>query len=123
MSNASRGTSNVREFGQRLKDTRHRHSLSQPQLAVILGVSVAALSRWEHGNRNPRAKHFKKISHWQQQVATIGEASRKIEVTEQTDYRWRKEYGGIQLEQAKRLKELEQENSRLKKLVADVSLD
>ncbi len=57
------------------------------------------------------------------QGATIGEASRKIGVTEQTYYRWRKKYGGIRLEQAKRLKELEKENSRLKKLVADVSLD
>ena len=57
------------------------------------------------------------------QGATAGEASRKIGVTEQTYYRWRKEYGGMRLEQAKRLKELEKENSRLKKLVADISLD
>ncbi len=57
------------------------------------------------------------------QGATIGEASRKIGVTEQTYYRWRKEYGGMRLEQAKRLKELEKENSGLKKLVADISLD
>ena len=57
------------------------------------------------------------------QGTTIGEASRKIGVTEQTYYRWRKEYGGMRLEQAKRLKELEKENSRLKKLVADISLD
>ena len=57
------------------------------------------------------------------QGATIGEASRKIGVTEQTYYRWRKEYGGMRLEQAKRLKEIEKENSRLKKLVADISLD
>jgi len=55
--------------------------------------------------------------------ATTGEASRKIGVTEQTYYRWRKEYGGMRLEQAKSLKELEKENSRLKKLVADISLD
>ena len=48
------------------------------------------------------------------QGATIGEASRKIGVTEQTYYRWRKEYGGMRVDQAKRLKELEQENSRLK---------
>ncbi len=54
--------------GQRLKDTRHRCGLSQIQLAVVLGVSVAALSRWEHGNRNPRAKHLEQISHWLQQV-------------------------------------------------------
>ena len=54
---------------------------------------------------------------------SVGEASRKIGVAEQTYYRWRKEYGGMRVEQAKRLKELEKENSRLKKLVADVSLD
>ena len=57
------------------------------------------------------------------QGLTIGEASRKLGVTEQTYYRWRKEYGGMRVEQAKRLKELEKENSRLKKLVADISLD
>jgi len=54
---------------------------------------------------------------------TVGEASRKIGVTEQTYYRWRREYGGMRVEQARRLKELEKENSRLKKLVADLSLD
>ena len=57
------------------------------------------------------------------QGATIGEASRKIGITEQTYYRWRKEYGGLRIEQARKLKSLEKENSRLKKLVADVSLD
>ena len=44
-------------------------------------------------------------------------------ITEQTYYRWRKEYGGLRIEQAKRLKNLEKENARLKKLVADLSLD
>ena len=57
------------------------------------------------------------------QGATVGEASRNIEVTEQTYYRWRKEYGGMRVEQARRLKDLEKENARLKKLVADISLD
>ncbi len=57
------------------------------------------------------------------QGATAAEASRKVGITEQTYYRWRREYGGMRLEQAKRLKELEKENSRLKKLVADISLD
>ena len=57
------------------------------------------------------------------QGATVGEASRKIGVTEQSYYRWRKEYGGMRIEQAKRLKDLEKENARLKKLVADISLD
>ena len=54
---------------------------------------------------------------------TIGEAARQIGVTEQTYYRWRKEYGNMDVQQAKRLKELEKENERLKKLVADLSLD
>ncbi len=53
----------------------------------------------------------------------IAEASRTIGVTEQTYYRWRKEYGGLRIEQAKKLKALEKENARLKKLVADLSLD
>jgi putative transposase len=54
---------------------------------------------------------------------TIGEASRKIGITEQTYYRWRKEYGGMRVEQARKLKSLEKENAQLKKLVADLSLD
>jgi len=57
------------------------------------------------------------------QGRTVGEVSRRLGIAEQTYYRWRKEYGGMRVEQAKRLKELEQENSRLKKLVADLSLD
>ena len=57
------------------------------------------------------------------QGSTVGEASRKLGITEQTYYRWRKEYGGMRVEQARRLQELEKENSRLKKLVADISLD
>jgi transposase-like protein len=57
------------------------------------------------------------------QGKTVVEACRKIGVTEQTYYRWRKEYGGMGLEQVRRLKELEKENAQLKKLVADLSLD
>jgi putative transposase len=48
---------------------------------------------------------------------------KEIGVSDCTYYRWRKEYGGMRIEQAKRLKDLEQENSRLKRLVADLSLD
>jgi transposase-like protein len=48
---------------------------------------------------------------------------RKFGVTEQTYYRWRKEYGGLRLDRAKRLKELERENARLKRVVADQALD
>jgi len=57
------------------------------------------------------------------QGSSVAEASRKIGIVEQTYYRWRKEYGGMRVEQAKKLKDLEKENTRLKKLVADLSLD
>ena len=57
------------------------------------------------------------------QGATIAAVSKKIGVSDHTYHRWRKEYGGMRVDQARRLKELEQENSRLKKLVADLSLD
>ena len=59
----------------------------------------------------------------QSQGKTVGQVCKQIGVTEQTYYRWRKEYGGLRMDQAKRLKSLEQENARLKKLVADLSLD
>ena len=54
---------------------------------------------------------------------TTGQACKQLGFTEQSYYRWRKEYGGLQINQAKRLKELGKENTRLKKLVADLSLD
>ena len=57
------------------------------------------------------------------QGMTVSEAVRKIGVTEQTYYRWRKNYGGMSTSEAKQLKELEKENARLKRLVADISLE
>jgi putative transposase len=51
------------------------------------------------------------------------ETCRKIGITEQTYYRWKKEYGGLRVDQAKRLKALEQENLRLKRIVADQAVD
>jgi len=54
---------------------------------------------------------------------TVVEIVRHLGITEQTYYRWRKAYGGMQVNQALRLKELEKENSQLKRLVADLSLD
>ena len=54
---------------------------------------------------------------------TVAEAVKKIGVTEQTYYRWKKKFGGLRMDQAKRLKELEKENSRLKRLLADAELD
>lgn len=53
----------------------------------------------------------------------VGEACRKIGITEQTYYRWKKEYGGLRVDQAKRLKALEQENLRLTRIVADQAVD
>jgi len=57
------------------------------------------------------------------QEKTVKEVCRTLEISEQTYYRWRKEYGGLNTTQAKKLKELEKENARLKNLVADLSLD
>ncbi len=54
---------------------------------------------------------------------SVREVCKHLGVTDQTYYRWRKEYGGIRTDQARRLKELERENSRLKKVVADLTLD
>ena len=50
-------------------------------------------------------------------------ACKEASISEQTYYRWRKEYGGLELDQAKRMKDLERENARLKRLVADLSLE
>ena len=57
------------------------------------------------------------------QGRTVGEVCRQIGVSEQSHYRWRKEYGGLKINQAHRLKALEQENARLKRAVADLTLD
>ncbi len=55
--------------------------------------------------------------------ASVKEVSKKLGITDQTFYRWRKEYGGLRVDQAKRLKELERENGRLKHLLAESHLD
>jgi putative transposase len=55
--------------------------------------------------------------------STVIKACRKLGISEQTFYRWRKDYGGMRVDQAKRLKELEKENARLKKIVAELFLD
>ena len=55
--------------------------------------------------------------------ASVKEVSKKLGITDQTYYRWRKEYGGLRVDQAKRLKELERENARLKSLLAESHLD
>lgn len=57
------------------------------------------------------------------QGRTVAQACKEAEISEQSYYRWRKEFGGLDIEQAKRFKELERENARLKRLVADLSLE
>ena len=57
------------------------------------------------------------------QGRTTMEVCKQLEITEQTYYRWRKEYGGLKVDQAKRLRDLERENARLKRMVADQALD
>ena len=57
------------------------------------------------------------------QHQTIAQVSKTLEITEQTYYRWRKEYGGVKTDQARRFKDLERENARLKRLLAEAELD
>jgi|TARA_Y100000294_G_scaffold139340_1_gene132821 transposase-like protein len=57
------------------------------------------------------------------QGSTVAEASRQIGVTDQTFYRWRNEYGGLRIDQVRRFKQLELENTRLKRAVADLTVD
>ena len=80
----------------------------------------------------PRGKHVKpevvvttlrKVEVLIAQGMSAEEACKQAEITKQTYYRWKKEYGSLEVDQAKRLKELEHENARLKKLVADLALD
>jgi len=59
----------------------------------------------------------------QSQGKTVAEAVRQIGISDMTYYKWRKEYGGLRVDQAKRLRELEQENQRLRKVVADQTID
>jgi len=79
----------------------------------------------------PRKKHsveqiltkLREAEVLQSKGSSVQDASRQIGVTEQTYYRWRKDYGGLRVDQAKRLKVLEHENTRLKKLVAEQALN
>ena len=68
-------------------------------------------------------QHLREAEVLLSQDKTIAQACKAIGVTEQTYYRWRKEYGGVRTDQAKRLKELEKENARLKSLLANAEID
>jgi putative transposase len=66
---------------------------------------------------------LRRIEVWMSQGKTPPVACREAGISQQSYYRWRKEYGGLEVDQAKRMKELERENVRLKRLVADLSLE
>lgn len=68
-------------------------------------------------------QHLRTVEIEESKGTTAEEAARKVGVAPQTIARWKREYGGLRVDQAKRLKELEQENGRLKKIVADLSVD
>ena len=68
-------------------------------------------------------QHLREAEVLLSQEKTIAQVCKKIGITDQTYYRWRKEYGGVRTDQAKRLKDLEKENARLKRLLADAELD
>jgi transposase-like protein len=67
--------------------------------------------------------HLREAEVFLSQGQTVGEICRRIGVSEKSYYRWRREYGGLKVDQARRLKDLEQENARLKRAVADLTLD
>lgn len=76
--------------------------------------------------RNSAEQIVKKLRQAQLEMgkgATVDQVSRKLGITEQTYYRWKREYGGMEVDQLARLKELERENSRLKKMVAEQAMD
>ncbi len=60
---------------------------------------------------------------WLSQGRTVGEICRQIGISEQSYYRWRREYGGLKTDQARRLKDLERENARLRRAVSDLTLE
>ncbi len=67
--------------------------------------------------------HLREADVFLSQDRTVGEVCRHIGVSEQSYYRWRKDYGGLKMDQARRLKDLERENARLKRAVADLTLE
>jgi transposase-like protein len=67
--------------------------------------------------------HLREADVWLSQCRTVGEVCRQIGISEQSYYRWRREYGGLKTDQARRLKDLERENARLRRAVSDLTLE
>jgi transposase-like protein len=97
----------------------------KPLRALSLGVWFSRRSEMARRKRSPEEiiGKLREAEVLLAQGKTVGEVCRSIGVTEQTYYRWRNEYGGLKVDQARRLKELERENALLRKAVSDLTLD
>ena len=97
---------------------------SGPPTGIFLSHNLED-QRWLENERSPKrlCQKLRQVEVLQGQGATITKALRQIGVTQQTFYRWRKQYGGMQRSQLVRLKELEKENQRLRRAVSDLTLD
>jgi transposase-like protein len=89
---------------------------------LYIGYKEAAMSRRRHTAEQIIGK-LREAEVLQAKGMSIEEVLRQLGVSDATYYKWRKEYGGLRVDQAKRLKELEQENSRLRRVVSDLSID
>ena len=87
------------------------------------GLEGQLEDRWQSGKPEEIIAKLRQVEVMTGQGTSMADAIRSIGVTEVTYYRWRSEYGGMKLDQVKRLKELEVENSRLRKAVSDLTLD
>jgi putative transposase len=90
---------------------------------MIVPFLGGLIDGWKTRETEDIVLKLRQVEVLQEQGKSVSEAVRQIGVTIQTYYRWRKEYGGMSRDQLKRLEELETENQRLKRVVADLSLD
>lgn len=81
------------------------------------------MSRGKRYTAEQIIKILREVEIYTGQGETVAQGCRRCNITEQTYYRWRKEYGGINIDQAKRFKEMEKENQRLRKAVSNLTLD
>lgn len=81
------------------------------------------MSRGKRYSAEQIIKILREVEIYSAQGQAIAQVSRSCGITEQTYYRWRREYGGLQIDQAKRFKSIEKENARLRKAVSDLTLD
>ena len=112
----------------RWRETCEKRRRRDDHLCLVAGISKLQINELKQ-RRIPTDSAEQIIGHLRQaeilisEGKTIGEAARQLSISEQTYYRWRREYGGMEADQARRLKELDLENQQLKRLVADQALD